>query len=48
VHRHQREGTARVLPARASVQGTHILLDYENLQQVKEQLCGLVPDAGNA
>lgn len=36
---------ARVSPARASVPGTHVLLDYENVQPTQEQLRALVPDA---
>jgi NTP pyrophosphatase (non-canonical NTP hydrolase) len=36
---------ARVSPARASVPGTHVLLDYENVQPTEEELRALVPDA---
>lgn len=36
---------ARVSPARASVPGTHVLLDYENVQPTQEQVMALVPDA---
>ena len=36
---------ARVSPARASVPGTHVLLDYENVQPTQEQVRALVPDA---
>lgn len=36
---------ARVSPARASVPGTHVLLDYENVQPTPEQVRALVPDA---
>lgn len=36
---------ARVSPARASVVGTHVLLDYENVQPTEEQVRALVPDA---
>jgi NTP pyrophosphatase (non-canonical NTP hydrolase) len=35
----------RVSPARASVPGTHVLLDYENVQPTQEQVRALVPDA---
>lgn len=37
---------ARVSPARASVPGTHVLLDYENVQPTEEEVRALVPDAG--
>jgi NTP pyrophosphatase (non-canonical NTP hydrolase) len=36
---------ARVSPARASVPGTHVLLDYENVQPTQEQVRAVVPDA---
>ena len=36
---------ARVSPTRASVPGTHVLLDYENVQPTQEQVRVLVPDA---
>ena len=36
---------ARVSPARASVPGTHVLLDYENVQPTQEQVRALAPDA---
>lgn len=36
----------RVSPARASVPGTHVLLDYENVQPSDEELRLMVPDAG--
>lgn len=36
---------ARVSPARASLPGTHVLLDYENVQPTQEQVRALVPDA---
>jgi NTP pyrophosphatase (non-canonical NTP hydrolase)/cell wall-associated NlpC family hydrolase len=36
---------ARVSPARASVPGTHVLLDYENVQPTQERVRALVPDA---
>lgn len=36
---------ARVSPARASVSGTHVLLDYENVQPTEGELRALVPDA---
>lgn len=35
----------RVSPARSSVAGTHVLLDYENVQPTEEELRALVPDA---
>lgn len=35
----------RVSPARAAVPGTHVLLDYENVQPTEEELRALVPDA---
>jgi NTP pyrophosphatase (non-canonical NTP hydrolase) len=37
---------ARVSPARASVSGTHVLLDYENVQPSEAELRALVPDVG--
>lgn len=36
---------ARVSPARASVPGTHVLLDYENVQPTPEQVRAMVSDA---
>jgi len=36
---------ARVSPARASVPGTHVLIDYENVQPTDEELRALAPDA---
>lgn len=36
---------ARVSPARASVPGTHVLLDYENVQPTEDELRALVPEA---
>jgi NTP pyrophosphatase (non-canonical NTP hydrolase) len=36
---------ARVSAARALVPGTHVLLDYENVQPTQEQVRALVPDA---
>jgi len=36
---------ARVSPARAAVLGTHILLDYENVQPTEDELRALVPEA---
>ncbi len=36
---------ARVSPARASVPGMHVLLDYENVQPTGEELRAMVPDA---
>jgi NTP pyrophosphatase (non-canonical NTP hydrolase) len=37
---------SRVSPARASVPGTHVLLDYENVQPSDDELRAMVPDAG--
>ncbi len=37
---------ARVSPTRASVPGTHVLLDYENVQPSESELRALVPDVG--
>ena len=37
---------ARVSPSRATVPGTHVLLDYENVQPSDAELRALVPDAG--
>lgn len=37
---------ARVSPTRASVPGTHVLLDYENVQPSEAELRALVPDVG--
>jgi NTP pyrophosphatase (non-canonical NTP hydrolase) len=36
----------RLSPTRASVPGTHVLLDYENVQPSDAELRALVPDAG--
>lgn len=36
---------ARVSPAHAAVAGTHVLLDYENVQPTEDELRTLVPDA---
>ena len=36
---------ARISPARASVPGTHVLLDYENVQPSEAELRLMVPDA---
>jgi hypothetical protein len=36
---------ARVSPVRASVPGTHVLLDYENVQPTEAELRAMVPDA---
>lgn len=36
---------ARVSPTRASVPGTHVLLDYENVQPTEVEVRALVPDA---
>jgi len=41
-----KQAIARVSPARASVPGTHVLLDYENVQPTEEELRAMVPDAG--
>ncbi len=35
----------RVSPARAAISGTHVLLDYENVQPTEAELRALVPDA---
>ena len=35
----------RVSPARAAMSGTHVLLDYENVQPTEAELRALVPDA---
>jgi NTP pyrophosphatase (non-canonical NTP hydrolase) len=40
-----RHAIARVSPSRASVPGTHVLLDYENVQPTEAELRALVPDA---
>jgi NTP pyrophosphatase (non-canonical NTP hydrolase) len=37
---------ARVSPTRAAVPGTHVLLDYENVQPSEAELRALVPDVG--
>ena len=37
---------ARVSPARAAMPGTHVLLDYENVQPSDAELRALVPDVG--
>ncbi len=36
---------ARVSPTRAAKPGTHVLLDYENVQPTEDELRALVPDA---
>lgn len=36
---------AHVSPARAAMSGTHVLLDYENVQPTEAELRALVPDA---
>ena len=41
-----RRAIPRVSPTRASVPGTHVLLDYENVQPSDVELRALVPDAG--
>jgi NTP pyrophosphatase (non-canonical NTP hydrolase) len=41
-----KRGIPRVSPTRASVPGTHVLLDYENVQPSDAELRALVPDAG--
>ncbi len=40
-----KQAIARVSPTRASVPGTHVLLDYENVQPTEVELRALVPDA---
>jgi len=40
-----KHSVARVSPARAAVSGTHVLLDYENVQPTESELRALVPDA---
>ncbi len=39
-----KHSVARVSPARAAVSGTHVLLDYENVQPTESELRALVPD----
>ncbi|MFY9513578.1 MAG: nucleotide pyrophosphohydrolase [Rubrivivax sp.] len=41
-----KRGIPRVSPTRASVPGTHVLLDYENVQPSDAELRALVPDMG--
>jgi NTP pyrophosphatase (non-canonical NTP hydrolase) len=41
-----KRATPRVSPTRASVPGTHVLLDYENVQPSDAELRALVPDVG--
>jgi NTP pyrophosphatase (non-canonical NTP hydrolase) len=36
---------ARVSPKRAAMPGTHVLLDYENVQPTEDELRAMVPDA---
>ncbi len=36
---------ARVSPARSAMPGTHVLLDYENVQPTEDELRAMVPDA---
>jgi len=36
---------ARVSPERAAMPGTHVLLDYENVQPTEDELRAMVPDA---
>ncbi len=36
---------ARVSPRRAAMPGTHVLLDYENVQPTGDELRAMVPDA---
>ena len=36
---------ARVSPLRATARGTHVLLDFENVQPTEDELRALVPDA---
>ena len=40
-----KQAVARVSPARASVPGTHVLLDFENVQPTEQELRAMVPDA---
>ena len=40
-----KQAVARVSPARASVPGTHVLLDFENVQPTEDELRAMVPDA---
>ena len=40
-----KQSIARMSPLRASVAGTHVLLDYENVQPSEDELRALVPDA---
>ncbi len=40
-----KQAIARVSPVRASVSGTHVLLDYENVQPTDGELRAMVPDA---
>lgn len=40
-----KQAIARVSPARACELGTHVLLDYENVQPTEDELRVLVPDA---
>jgi NTP pyrophosphatase (non-canonical NTP hydrolase) len=41
-----KQAVARVSPARASVLGVHVLLDFENVQPTEDELRAMVPDAG--
>lgn len=41
-----KQAIPRVSPTRASVPGTHVLLDFENVQPSDAELRALVPDAG--
>lgn len=40
-----KQAIARASPARASEPGTHVLLDYENVQPTENELRAMVPDA---
>jgi len=40
-----KQAVARISPARAAEPGTHVLLDYENVQPSEDELRVLVPDA---
>lgn len=40
-----KHSVARVSPARAAMSGTHVLLDYENVQPTEAELRALVPEA---
>lgn len=40
-----RRAIARISPTRAAMPGTHVLLDYENVQPTEDELRAMVPDA---